>query len=160
MLARLLAPQFDALAERLRRGISLGAEVAADRVALARLEWEDERRRLARLLIGVLSAVWLGGLAVSFLGALVIIACWDTPWRIGAAAGVALVLCMALVLVVLQVQKLLQQGEQSFTLLRQELAADLETLRRLRDGAPSAPANAAPQADAGPLADPPGAPHP
>ena len=139
MLARLLAPQIDALVGRMRRGIALGAEVAADRVALARLEWEDEKRRLARLLIGVLSAVWLGGLAVSFLGVLVIIAAWDTAWRIPAAAGVALGLCVALVGVVLHVQKLLQQGDQSFALLKRELAADLETLRRMReDTAPEA----------------------
>jgi uncharacterized membrane protein YqjE len=145
MLARLLAPQIDALVGRLRRGIALGAEVAADRVALARLEWEDEKRRLARLLIAILSAVWLGGLAVSFLGALVIIACWDTAWRIPAAAGVVLVLCVALVAVVMQVQKLLQQGDQSFALLRRELAADLETLRRMRDDtAPEAAPEPAP----------------
>lgn len=133
MLARLLAPQIDALVERLRRGVALGAEVAADRVALARLEWEDEKRRLARLLVALLSAVWLGGLAVSFLGVLVIIAAWDTAWRIPAAAGVALLLCVALALVVLQVQRLMQQGDQSFALLKRELAADLETLRRMRD---------------------------
>ncbi len=140
MLARLLAPQIDALVERLRRGVALGAEVAADRVALARLEWEDEKRRLARLLVALLSAVWLGGLAVSFLGVLVIIAAWDTAWRIPAAAGVALLLCVALALVVLQVQRLMQQGDQSFALLKRELAADLETLRRMRDDtAPDAP---------------------
>ena len=114
MLARLLAPQIDALVERLRR--------------------------LARLLVALLSAVWLGGLAVSFLGVLVIIAAWDTAWRIPAAAGVALLLCVALALVVLQVQRLMQQGDQSFALLKRELAADLETLRRMRDDtAPDAP---------------------
>lgn len=145
MLARLLAPQIDALVERLRRGVALGAEVAADRVALARLEWEDEKRRLTRLLVALLSAVWLGGLAVSFLGVLVIIAAWDTAWRIPAAAGVALFLCLALALVVLQVQRLMQQGDQSFALLKRELAADLDTLRRMRDdAAPEAPSEPPP----------------
>lgn len=145
MLARLLAPQIDALVERLRRGVALGAEVAADRVALARLEWEDEKRRLARLLVALLSAVWLGGLAVSFLGVLVIIAAWDTAWRIPAAAGVALFLCLALALVVLQVQRLMQQGDQSFALLKRELAADLDTLRRMRDdAAPEVPSEPPP----------------
>jgi uncharacterized membrane protein YqjE len=133
MLARLLAPQIDALVQRLRRGVALGAEVAADRVALARLEWEDEKRRLARLCVALLSAVWLGGLAVSFLGALVIIAAWDTAWRLPAAAGVALLLCVAFAWVVLQVQRLMQQGDQSFALLKRELAADLDTLRRMRE---------------------------
>lgn len=147
MLARLFAPQIDALVERLQRGVALGVEVAADRVALAQLEWQDEKRRLARLLVSLLAAVWLAGLAVTFLGALVIIACWDTPWRVGAAAGVALALCIGLAWALAQVQRLLRQGEQSFVLLRRELAADLDTLRRLREGeAPAAPQAGVPPA--------------
>lgn len=155
MLARLFAPQIDALVERLQRGVALGVEVAADRVALAQLEWQDEKRRLARLLVSLLAAVWLAGLAVTFLGALVIIACWDTPWRVWAAAGVALALCLGLAWAVAQVQRLLRQGEQSFALLRRELAADLDTLRRMREGdGPAAAQAGMPPADAAPSTDP------
>ncbi|GIX25959.1 MAG: hypothetical protein KatS3mg122_3190 [Caldimonas sp.] len=144
MLARLFAPQIDALIERLRRVLALGVEVAVDRVTLAQLEWQDEKRRLARLFVNLLAAVWLAGLTVSFLGALVIIACWDTPWRVAAAAGVVLVLGVGAAWAVFQVRRLLEQGDQAFALLRRELAADLETLRRLHEGQGPAVARPAP----------------
>lgn len=129
MLAQWLAPQIEQALALARRAVALGAGMAADRIELARLEWQDQKDRLARLAVLALVSLMLVTLAVTFVGLFVIVAAWDTPWRLWAAGGVALALLVAAGAATLALQRAWQQGDEAFALLRAELEADLQALR-------------------------------
>jgi uncharacterized membrane protein YqjE len=129
MFAQWLAPQIEQALSLMRRAVALGAGMAADRIELARLEWQDQKERLARLAVLAVCALVLGALAVAFVGLFVIVAAWDTPWRLWAAGGVALVLMLGALGLVLSLKREWARGDEAFALLRAELEADLRALR-------------------------------
>ncbi len=97
MIGRMLSRELEKALARGRRALALGAEMAADRIELAKLEWEDEKERLAMVVVGAFLALVLAILALTFIGTFVIVAFWDTPWRIHAAGVVALLMVAGLV---------------------------------------------------------------
>lgn len=129
MIGRVFAREVEKALARARRAVALGAEMAADRLELAKLEWEDEKQRIAMVAVGALLSLVMVILAVTFIGAFVIVAYWDTPWRVHAAGVVALVMVAGLVAALAFTRSKLERREEAFAQLKRELATDLEALR-------------------------------
>jgi uncharacterized membrane protein YqjE len=129
MLGRMFTREVEKGLARARHALALGAEMAADRVELAKLEWEDEKQRMAMVAVGGFIALVMSILAVTFVGAFVIVAFWDTPWRVHAAGIVALVMVAGAVGAAAFVRAKLRRREEAFAQLKRELATDLQALR-------------------------------
>lgn len=129
LFARWLAPQIEQVLDLARRALALGGTMAADRLELARLEWQDEKDRLARLALLSLVAVVLAALTLVFVGVLVIAAAWDTPWRLWAVAAVALATGLGCTAACMAALRQWRRGDEAFAMLRAELEADLQALR-------------------------------
>ena len=129
MIGRMLSRELEKALARGRRALALGAEMAADRIELAKLEWEDEKERLAMVVVGAFLALVLAILALTFIGTFVIVAFWDTPWRIHAAGVVALLMVAGLVAALAFTKAKLKRRDAAFAQLKRELATDLEVLR-------------------------------
>src|SRR4029453_12248422 len=96
MIGRIFPREVEKGLARARRAVALGAEMAADRIELAKLEWEDEKERMAMVMVGAFVALVMTVLAVTFVGAFFIVAFWDTPWRVHVAGVVALMMVAGL----------------------------------------------------------------
>jgi uncharacterized membrane protein YqjE len=129
MLGRMFKREVEKGLARARRAVALGAEMAADRIELAKLEWEDEKERMAMVVVGAFIALVMTVLALTFVGAFFIVAFWDTPWRVHAAGAVALVMVAGLVAAAAFTRSKLHRSEEAFAQLRRELAMDLQALR-------------------------------
>ena len=129
MIGRMFSREVEKAMARARRALALGAEMAADRLELAKLEWEDEKQRIVMVAVGAFLALVMTVLAMTFVGAFVIVAFWDTPWRVHAAGGVAAVMVVGLLAALAFTRSKLTQREAAFAQLRQELATDLQALR-------------------------------
>jgi uncharacterized membrane protein YqjE len=96
---------------------------------LAQLEWREEKSRLLKMLLGaVLGFVCLLGVVLS-VGALVLALCWDTRYRIAAAAALVGLYGLGTGLAWRRVAAQSALSRQSFAATRVELAADLALLR-------------------------------
>jgi uncharacterized membrane protein YqjE len=74
-----------------------GAESFEARLALAKLEWIEERRRLVTAAVGIAIAAVFGFVGVIFVGAAIVVGFWDTPYRLAAAIAVAVIAVLAAV---------------------------------------------------------------
>ena len=103
---------------------------AALYVQLLRVEWAVERARLQSLVMVTLAgfAFLLGLLGAASMLWLAFF--WDTRFRVPAAATLVAAYAVGLAWAWLRGQALLRLGEQSFSAMRQELAADFELLGR------------------------------
>lgn len=114
----------DNLAARLRANLNEGALAAEDRMALARLEWGAQKKRLQTILV---LGIVMGGLtivALVLLSLAVLVHFWDSPQRAVVAwviAGVWLLAWLAALLVLLSA---LRKSSNPFALTRAELARD------------------------------------
>lgn len=112
---------------------SAGGALAGQAVLHGRLmqvEWAEERRRLARMLVvGVLGGIALIGM-LGAVGLLVLTLAWDTPFRIPAVLGLLTACALAVALAWRRLRQLDAHGAQSFVASRAELAADLALLER------------------------------
>lgn len=97
---------------------------------LARIEWQQERLRLLHMLgVGLIGFACL--LAVMlFSGGLLVAAAWDTGYRLPALLGLVLIYGAGLGLAWRRLQTISALGEQSFSALREELAANAAVLKR------------------------------
>ena len=114
---------------RWRSAVIEGASAAEDRIMLARLEWADQKRRLAQL---VVLAVLLGALAVVallLLSLAVLVQFWDTPQRALVAwllAGGWVLACAA---VLAALVSLARRAGNAFALTRQEFSQDWRVIK-------------------------------
>jgi len=96
---------------------------------LARMEWQQEKHRLASMLIlGVLAALCVGCVLLA-LGALALIVGWDSGYRIPIAAGVCVTYAVLAAIAWFRVAALAARGESAFAATRAELTSDLAMLR-------------------------------
>lgn len=96
---------------------------------LARIEWQEEKKRLLRML-----AITLLGFAcllcvLLFAGGFMLAVAWDTAWRLPVFAGLVLLYGAATALAWRRFQRLAALGDRAFAGLREELAADAALLR-------------------------------
>lgn len=114
---------------RWRAAIIEGAIAAEDRIELARLEWADQKRRLAQL---VVLLVLFGGLAVVallLLSLAVLVQFWDTPQRALVAWLLAGGWLVAWVVVLIALVSIGRQAGDAFALTRRELQQDWRTIK-------------------------------
>ena len=114
---------------RMRANLNEGVIAAEDRIALARLEWEAQKKRLQTILV---LAIVLGGLtivALVMLSVAILIQLWDSPQRVVVAwvlAGVWILAWLALGTILVST---LRKSSHPFALTRAELARDWSAIK-------------------------------
>ncbi len=119
----------DAWLARWRLLLAEGAMAAEDRLALARLEWLEQKRHLRRLLLLAVSVIALTVVALLVLSLALLVQFWDSPQRALVAwllAGAWSVVWIGAVLALLSA---VRQASRAFTLTRQELHKDWQTIK-------------------------------
>jgi uncharacterized membrane protein YqjE len=96
---------------------------------LIQIEWALERERLLQMLGTALVGYTLLSCALLFSGALVLACCWDTVYRIPAAATLVVLFALGTAVAWRRFRALWALGGQNFAGTRVELAADLMLLR-------------------------------
>ena len=96
---------------------------------LAQIEWALEKGRLMRMLGTALLGYTLLSCALIFSGALVLARCWETVYRIPAAAALVVLFGLGSALAWRHFRGLCALSAQSFAGTRAELAADVMLLR-------------------------------
>lgn len=112
------------LTARMRANLNEGALAAEDRMALARLEWSAQKKRL--MTIAVLGIV-LGAftiVAMVLLSMAVLVHFWETPQRISVAWVIAGIWLLAWGSVLAVLLSALRKSTNPFGLTRAELARD------------------------------------
>lgn len=97
---------------------------------LAHVEWQEEKQRLVKILFFTLIGFAFFLCFVFFVGVFLLALCWDTQYRI----PVFLALLFSYFFVVFwagfKVYLLAQQGSNSFSGTRKEIAADIALIKR------------------------------
>ena len=123
------AGSFDALR---RLGAALVA-LGRIKLELIALDWQDEKARLAQLLLLATLGSLLVGFALIALAITLTVALWDTPYRLLALIVTTLLLGAAALASVWRIATLLRTPSPLATTVR-ELRRDEATLRGDRDG--------------------------
>ncbi|SEA55083.1 MULTISPECIES: phage holin family protein [Acidovorax] len=119
----------EAFAARWRANAIEGAIAAEDRLALARLEWLDQKQRLQQLLALLIAVIGLTMVALVMVSMAVLVQFWDTPHRMLAAwvvAGTWLVAWCAAIVTLVAVVRSMGNG---FALTRRELSQDWRDIK-------------------------------
>ena len=119
----------DAFFARWRANVIEGAIAAEDRMDLARLEWQDQKQRLQRLLVLIIVVCVLTLVMLIVVSLAVLVQFWDTPERIFVAWSVAAVWAVGWVVAVLSLMSLVRQAGSGFALTRRELAQDWRAIK-------------------------------
>lgn len=119
----------DSWIARWRSAVAEGASAAEDRITLARLEWADQKRRLAQLALLVVVFGALAVVALLLLSVAVLVQFWDTPQRAMVAwllAGAWVLACAA---VLVSLVSLARRAGNAFALTRQEFSQDWRVIK-------------------------------
>jgi len=106
-----------------------GAMAVEDRAELARLEWQDQKRRLRQILLLTIAVAALTVVAFALLSAALLVQFWETPNRILVAWLVAGGWLVAWAGVLLALMSVLRQAGNAFALTRKELAQDWREIK-------------------------------
>lgn len=98
---------------------------------LAQVEWEEEKRRLQKMLLASLFGFACLLCLMLFFGALVIVMAWDTGYRVPAVLAMIALYALGLAVAWRNLQTLSARSSESFAATREELAADIALLRGL-----------------------------
>jgi uncharacterized membrane protein YqjE len=112
-----------------RLGVSL-LTLGRIRLELFAIEAQEEKERIASLLLWAVLGALLAGFGLLMLLVLVTVALWDSSYRMLALGGGTAVLVAAAVFAVLKVKKLIDQPASLFQSSIGELRADADALRR------------------------------
>lgn len=102
---------------------------AALHAELARVEWEEEKRRLLKMLVMTLLGFACLLCSMLFAGALVLAAAWETAHRLPVIAVLMLAYTVGVVMAWGRFQACAAMGREAFTASREELAADAALLK-------------------------------
>lgn len=119
----------ESFSARMRANLNEGVIAAEDRIALARLEWEAQKKRLQTILV---LAIVMGGItivALVMLSVAILIQLWDSPQREVVAWVLAGVWMLAWLAVVAVLVTTLRKSSHPFALTRAELARDWATIK-------------------------------
>ena len=119
----------EAWALRLRAAVLEGAIAVEDRMALARLEWADQKQRLQWLLVLAVLTLGLTVVALLMLSAATVVHFWDTPHRVTAAWLLAALWMLLWAAGLAGLWMLLQRSGRAFALTRRELSQDWQDLK-------------------------------
>lgn len=114
---------------RWRANVIEAAIAAEDRMDLARLEWDDLKRRLQQLLVLTVVVGGLTVVALVMLSLAVLVQFWDTPQRVLIAwlvAGGWVIVWAAMLATLVSVA---QRAGSGFALTRSELAHDWRDIK-------------------------------
>lgn len=98
---------------------------------LARVEWEEEKRRLQKMLLASLFGFACLLCLMLFVGALVMVLVWDTGYRVPAVLAMMALYGIGLAVAWRSLQRLSALSSAAFAATREELAADIALLRGL-----------------------------
>lgn len=119
----------DVMVARWRVAAIEGAIAVEDRMELAKLEWQDQKRYIRRVLVLAMAVAGLTVVSMVMVSMAVLIQFWDTPYRSVAAwvvAGVWLAAWLGLLVALL---RSVQRAEDGFPLTRRELAQDWRDIK-------------------------------
>jgi len=97
---------------------------------LARVEWEQEKNRLSKLLLVASLGIACLLCALLFIGILVLVSCWETPYCIPAVMAIIALYSLGVGIGWYRYQLLLAQGSEAFAASREELAADIALIKK------------------------------
>jgi len=106
-----------------------GAIAAEDRLALARLEWAEQRRLLLQLAVLLVLFGALALTALLLLSAAVLVQFWESPQRVRVAWLLALAWLLACAATLAALLSLARKTRRMFALTRRELAEDWRTIK-------------------------------
>jgi uncharacterized membrane protein YqjE len=110
-----------------KRLLGSGVSVVSTRIELLANEWEEERLRLAQMLLFSMAALFFLATGILLLIALVVMAFWDEH-RLAAVGTLSLLCLLAGGGMVVLVNGLLTRGTKLFSASLAELARDRELL--------------------------------
>lgn len=119
----------DALVARWRANVIEGAIAVEDRMVLARLEWQDQKQRLQRILVLTIVVAGLTVVALIMLSLAVLVHFWDSPHRALVAWLVAGVWTVGWAATLASLVSTVQKAGDGFALTRQELAQDWRDIK-------------------------------
>lgn len=102
---------------------------AAQHGKLARIEWEIEKRRLLQMHLATLLGLACLMCAMLSAGVLVLALAWETAYRIPAVTALIALYGLGTGLAWRRFETLSARSHESFSVLREELAADVALLR-------------------------------
>ncbi len=114
---------------RWRAAIIEGAIAVEDRIELARLEWADQKRRMAQLVVLLVLFGCVAVIALLLLSLAVLVQFWDSPQRVLVAWLLAGGWLLAWVAVAVALVSIGRQAGNAFALTRRELQQDWRTIK-------------------------------
>jgi uncharacterized membrane protein YqjE len=96
---------------------------------LARVEWQEEKKRLLQMLLITLLGFACLLCALLFAGGFALAAAWETTWRLPALAGLVVLYAAGTAIAWRQFDLLAARGDQAFAASRAELTADAALLK-------------------------------
>ena len=114
---------------RWRAAIIEGVIAAEDRIELARLEWADQKRRMAQLVVLLVLFGCVAVIALLLLSLAVLVQFWDSPQRVLVAWLLAGGWLLAWVAVAVALGSIGRQAGNAFALTRRELQQDWRTIK-------------------------------
>ena len=118
----------DVIVARWRVAAIEGAIAVEDRMELAKLEWQDQKRYIRRVLALAMAVAGLTVVSMVMVSMAVLVQFWDTPYRSVAGWVVAGVWLAGLGLLVALLRSV-QRAEDGFPLTRRELAQDWRDIK-------------------------------
>jgi uncharacterized membrane protein YqjE len=106
-----------------------GAIAAEDRMALAKLEWQDQKRYLRRIVVLAMAVAGLTVVSMVMVSMAVLVQFWDTPYRSVTGWVVAGVWLAGWILVVFALLRSVQKAGDGFPLTRRELGQDWRDIK-------------------------------
>ncbi|MDF1485246.1 phage holin family protein [Ramlibacter sp. H39-3-26] len=106
-----------------------GAIALEDRVELACLEWQDQKRRLCWLLVLSILGAGLTVVALTVLSLAVLVQFWDTPQRATVAWVLGALWTLAWLAVLAALAQMVRRSGAAFALTRRELSRDWQALK-------------------------------
>lgn len=119
----------DTLVARCRIAVMETTIAVEDRWALARLEWQDQKKRLQWLVLLTLGVAGVGLVVCLMFSAALLIQFWDTAYRVQVAWAVALAWLLLWVSLLVVAARLLRDAQQGFASTQSELAKDWQSFK-------------------------------
>lgn len=119
----------DSLSARVRLVLAEGASGLQARALLAKIEWDEQRRILLRLVALMVFCAVVGFVLFVTIALALIVQFWNTPYRVVVAWGIVAVMALLLLLGGCGLICQLRKSRNAFELTRLELNKDWQALK-------------------------------